>query len=193
MPVEPVNDGRRDSMASVFVRLRPSSSPPSFPAFDGSEIGLRLRAYGRIVFDAYLRMINARLVRFLEVASPIAKTTCRTSLSSWFSTDRRDDGTSPTNPSNSRSSSRLKCNQYRQEAKTRDGSSEERLAQGEPVEPGKDDCCGSGCRECVWTTYWNAKASWDNKMGKQREYSAFELLEKRLMEEKMSKGASDDR
>lgn len=31
-----------------------------------------------------------------------------------------------------------------------------------PEEPHESECCGNGCQDCVWVTYWEALQEWEN-------------------------------
>ncbi len=39
-------------------------------------------------------------------------------------------------------------------AETPAGGSSQRCKLFPPVEPRESECCGTGCDDCVWTTYW---------------------------------------
>lgn len=70
-----------------------------------------------------------------------------------------------------------------------------------PTEPEPDDCCGRGCAECVWTSYWEELKAFETQeaaaQGRQRALDPFELLERRLgreaadLQQSPAKGAAE--
>jgi len=53
-----------------------------------------------------------------------------------------------------------------------------------PQEPSPDECCGRGCEECVWMTYWKDlkcfEAAQADDLGIPRPVDPFQELEQRL-------------
>mmetsp|Transcript_20298 Transcript_20298/g.61160 ORF Transcript_20298/g.61160 Transcript_20298/m.61160 type:complete len:108 (+) Transcript_20298:151-474(+) len=53
-----------------------------------------------------------------------------------------------------------------------------------PTEPGPEDCCQGGCRECVWDIYWRELKVYEAEKalqeGKAPPLDPFEELERRL-------------
>lgn len=53
-----------------------------------------------------------------------------------------------------------------------------------PIEPGCEDCCRGGCRECVWDIYFRELQAYEKELarreGRPPPLDPFEELEKRL-------------
>ncbi|CAL8470144.1 g9686 [Coccomyxa elongata] len=71
----------------------------------------------------------------------------------------------------------------------REGSSKEVLVR--PVEPGPEDCCQSGCLNCVWEVYRRELAVYNQQLAVQEGRPAppvvldpFEELERKIQREK---------
>ncbi|KAK9794324.1 hypothetical protein WJX73_008933 [Symbiochloris irregularis] len=53
-----------------------------------------------------------------------------------------------------------------------------------PTEPGPEDCCQTGCKECVWEVYWRELQAYNAELARQKgeapPLDPFEEMEKRL-------------
>jgi hypothetical protein len=65
-----------------------------------------------------------------------------------------------------------------------------------PTEPAVGDCCGRGCEECVWTTYWKDVGDYNKIVaeitGIEPPLDPFEELERKLAQKQQQQDAIND-